>query len=139
MERDKRLKLGAGIIVLSIIQIISLVFATIGYISFLNPETKNLLGTDFYSKLNLNDITIKISLVLSIITVLSLVLLLMKKSLGVYGYFVVTIVSIIFSIVMNGFNVIAIIRSLIMPIIMALIIYNKRNIFFKTSSQEGTI
>ena len=123
-------KLGAGIISLSIIQIIFISFSIIGYISFLIPSTKDLLGNDFYDKLNLNEVTIKIYIAISIITIISLLLILFKRNIGIYTYITISLISIIFTNIMNGFNIIAILRGMIIPVLMAWLLYKKNYINF---------
>ena len=70
-----------------------------------------------------------ISLILSILLVVSLILLLQKKAIGVYGYFVIELVSIVVSIIFNGFSLLSLIMSLIFPIIMLCLVKGKTEVF----------
>ena len=70
-----------------------------------------------------------ISLILSILIALSVILILMKKSIGIYGYFIAEIISIIASIIFAGFSILNIVLSLIFPILMAIFISKRKVVF----------
>ncbi|WP_294343272.1 hypothetical protein [uncultured Clostridium sp.] len=122
-------KLGGGIITISVLTLIGFVFNLIIYFAIFafNDSIKKAytsMGTEMPS----NSI-LTVSLILSIVIGISTILILMKKSIGVYGYFIGEILSIISSIIFNGFNLLGLIVSLVLPVLMFIFIYNKRNIF----------
>lgn len=124
-------KLGGGIITISVLTLIGFAFNLIGYLTML------IMGdslNEMYSSMGLGNIipstsTLVVSLILSIIIGVSTILILMKKSIGVYGYFIGEVLSIISSIIFTGFSLFGLIISLILPVLMFIFIYNKRNIF----------
>lgn len=125
MENTQPQKLGAGIIILSIIYFISAIFGTFGSIILLTQK-------DTFVKqgipLTLSNNQIIIGLILQALLVIAIILILFKKSIGVYSYFTITIVSIINTIMDSGFQW-TIILSLILPILMAIFINKKRKLF----------
>lgn len=126
-------KLGAGIITISILSLITVVFGLIGGISILSTPREEFVKT--YELAGLDPATIPavgqtiVSLILIIILGVSVILILMKKSVGVYGYFISQIISIISSIIFSGFSISNIVLGLILPILMAIFILKKRNLF----------
>ena len=53
-----------------------------------------------------------------------------KKSIGVYGYFIFEIISIIANIIFSGFSILNIASGLIFPIIMAIFISKEKKYFW---------
>lgn len=129
MENEKNQKIGGGLLTLIILQIIFNVLGIIGLIIMLLPKTKNILGSQFYGKANLSNTVIIISLIFTCLTLISMIFLLFKNVIGIYIYFVVTALSIIQSIIFNGFSIKNILISLIFPTLMAFLIYRKKHIF----------
>jgi len=125
MENTQSQKLGSGIIIISIIYFIGAIFGTFGLIVLLTQkDTLTKQGIP----LTLSTTQITISLILQLILVIAIILILFKKSIGVYSYFTITILSIINAIMDNGFQW-TIILSLILPILMAIFINKKRKLF----------
>lgn len=122
---DKNKKLSIGIIILNSFIILGSILGILGD-----------LGTMFLGELvvesydgkviqsTVSNAQLIIDIILRIIFLISAILIFMKKSLGIYFYFVVVIISIIASIIFNGFSI-AIIFSLILPILMAIFISKK--------------
>ena len=75
-----------------------------------------------------NNLRLIIGIILRVIFLLSAILIFMKKSLGIYSYFVAVILSIIVSIIFNGFSS-NIISSLILPMFMITLVSKKREVF----------
>ena len=121
MENKQSQKLGAGIIIISIIYFIGSIFTILGAILLF--ATKNELQAA-----TLSTTRITISLILQIIIVISIILILLKKSIGVYSYFTLAAINIIYTIIGNGFNW-TIVGSLILPILMAILITRKKELF----------
>ena len=127
MEENK--KLGAGIIIIAILVILGSVLGIVGdlgimFFGDLVVETYD--GEVIQSTVSNSQFIIDI--ILKIIFIISAILIFMKKSLGVYSYFVLVIISIIASIIFNGFSI-AIISSLILPVLMIIFVTRKREVF----------
>ncbi len=125
MENTQPQKLGAGIIILSVIYFITAIFGTLGSVVLLTQ--KDIL-IEQGIPLTLSNNQIIIGLILQLILVIAIILILFKKSIGVYSYFTITILSIINTIMDNGFQW-TIILSLILPILMAICVNKKRKLF----------
>ena len=132
MENIKKPKVGAGIKTMSIIQ---LVFSGFGLISIRNFFTNNEKTNAALRSLKLpevTNITITIGLVFSIILAISVILILKKKELGVYIYFIAQVAQIVYSIVIYGFTpllITAVIAPVITGILMGIFIWKKKEIF----------
>lgn len=127
MEENK--KLGAGIIIITILVVLGSILGIVGdlgsiFLGDLVVETYD--GEVIQSTVSNSQLIIDI--ILKIIFLISAILIFMKKSLGIYCYFIVVIISIIASIIFNGFSI-AIISSLILPILMAIFVAKKREVF----------
>ncbi|MDY4077398.1 MAG: hypothetical protein SOY42_01215 [Clostridium sp.] len=126
-------KLGAGIITISVLSLITVVFGLIGAINIIATPKEKFI--EAYKLAGLDPATIPtvgqtiVSLILIIILGVSIILILMKKSIGVYGYFISQIISIISSIIFSGFSILNIVLGLILPVLMAIFISKKRNLF----------
>lgn len=132
MENNKQNKLGAGIITISIIQLVFSGFGLIGSIIMLMPSFQEAMST--YAgmspeQMGISKTAIIIGLISVILIILSVILILIKKAIGVYLYFLITVANIIYSIVMNGVMISSLIGALILPILMAIFVYKKRAIF----------
>ena len=125
-------KLGGGIMTICILTLIGFVITLFSSITMLTGRDKIV---ESYKTLGLDTSIITstgqtvISLILSILIALSVILILMKKSIGIYGYFIVEIISIIASIIFSGFSILNIILSLIFPILMAIFISKRKVVF----------
>ncbi len=133
METNNNEKLGGGIITICVLTLIGFAISLIGYVTLLLGKDMlidmyNSMGIDATTIIPDTSITL-VSLIISIVIAVSVILILMKKSIGVYGYFVAEIISIIASIVFSGFNILSLIASLILPILMAIFILQKKEVF----------
>ncbi|HEY8805068.1 MAG TPA: hypothetical protein VIM42_08210, partial [Clostridium sp.] len=119
---------GAGILTMSIIQLVLMGFSLIGLIMtlFMKDETKAQLKTMGIPETPTS--TIIISLIITVIIILAIVLILMKKELGIYIYFIAEVANIVYSIVSTGFKPV-ILLSLIIPGLMGFFIWKKKEIF----------
>ena len=132
MENQKQNKLGAGIITISVIQIIFSVFALFGSIMLLIPSFQEKLATITgapIDQLGINNTSIIIGLVSIILDLLGIILILRKKAIGLYIQLLVTAANIIYSIIMNGFMISSLIGSLILPVLMTFFVYRKKELF----------
>lgn len=125
MENTQPQKLGAGIIAISVIYFITAILGTLGLVVLLTQKD-TLIKQGI--PLTLSNTQIITSLILQLILVIAIILILFKKSIGVYSYFTITIISIINSIMDTGFQW-TIILSLILPLLMAFFINKKRKLF----------
>lgn len=125
MENTQSQKLGAGIIIISILYFIIAILSTFGTIILLTQKDA-LIKQGI--PLTLSNSQITISLIFQLILVIAIILILFKKSIGVYSYFTITLISIINTIMDNGFQW-TIILSLILPVLMAIFINKKRKLF----------
>lgn len=129
-------KVGGGIIAIAILTFIANFFGIIGNLVIIAMPDKirsvyegnSLISSEQVDEL-VNMPSAVISLILSILLVVSLILLLQKKTIGVYGYFVIELVSIVVSIIFNGFSLLSLIMSLIFPIIMLCLVKGKTEVF----------
>lgn len=125
-------KLGGGIMTICILTLIGFVITLFSSITMLTGRDKIV---ESYKTLGLDTSIIPstgqtvISLILSILIALSVILILMKKSIGIYGYFIAEIISIIASIIFSGFSILNIVLSLILPILMAIFISKRKVVF----------
>lgn len=125
MENTQPQKLGAGIIAISIIYFITAILGAFGSIILLTQKDALIKQG---VPLTLSNSQIIIGIILQLILVIAIILILFKKSIGVYSYFTITIISIINSIMDSGFHW-TIILSLILPLLMAFLINKKRKLF----------
>lgn len=73
-----------------------------------------------------------ISIILSLLLLVGIILILLKKQIGVYTFFTVEIINIIYSLIMNGLNLSVLISTLIgliLPGLLAYFIYKKKELF----------
>lgn len=132
MENQKQNKLGAGIITISVIQIIISVFGLFGSIILLTPafqENMAALSGVSLDQIGLNTATIIVSLVSILLTLLGIILILRRKAIGLYIYLLITAANIIYSIVLNGLAIYSLIGSLILPLLMTFFVYKKKDLF----------
>ena len=122
-------KLGAGIIIITIIVILGSILGIVGDLGamFLGDLVVETYDGEVIQPTVSNSQLI-IDIILRIIFLISAILIFMKKSLGIYCYFIVVIISIIALIIFNGFSI-AIISSLILPILMTIFVAKKREVF----------
>ncbi|MBU3092012.1 hypothetical protein KPL35_07960 [Clostridium sp. CF011] len=140
MENVKKPKVGAGIKTMSIIQLIVSVFGLSSIKNFSKKDELNAANKAAGELLNMvlpevTNLSITIGLVFSIILAISVILILMKKELGIYIYFIATVAQIAYTIVNNGFNP-WMLAALIMPALMGFFIWKKREIFSTDTKTE---
>jgi hypothetical protein len=137
MESEQEQKVGAGI---KTIAIIELVFETLGllssifYLVFKDKINSAVQAAGVTT--NVSSSTYVIALITSILIIISVILILLKNTIGVFGYFIVYIANIIYSIVKVGKFSPLMLISFILPILMAIFIYRKRSIFKISRGEE---
>lgn len=142
MENNQERKLGAGIITMSVIHLVIYTLAIIGLAIniFMNDtitQQLELLGADTSA---INPTQLTISLILSVLMFIAVILILCKKAIGVYAYFIITVIDIINTIITSGFNIVSLLISLIFPTLMGFFIYKKKYVFgFKSKEDDLTV
>ncbi|MGH4051922.1 MAG: hypothetical protein ACREVX_11345 [Clostridium sp.] len=135
MENIQKPKVGGWIKTLCILQLIGSVLSLTGISNYSKIDDLN-VTTDAANKAlgkafqipQTTTLSITIGLVLAIILGVSIILILMKKELGIYIYFTVVVAQIVYTIVRSGFTWF-ILANLIMPILMGIFIWKKKEIF----------
>ena len=134
-------KLGGGILTISILYLVFLGFGLIGnIISFSTLDQINALS----SQMGMPQLTspeLIISIILSLILLIGVILILLKKKIGVYTFFTVIVINVIYSLIMNGLSILVLIStliSLILPGLLAYFIYKKKEVF-GFESKENTL
>jgi lipopolysaccharide export LptBFGC system permease protein LptF len=135
MEEEQEQKVGVGIWAIAIIEFILEAITIFGAIFAITNKSK----VDSIAKqANLPItplITYIIVLIFAILIVVSVILILCKNTIGVFGYFIIYIGSFIYTIVQNGFKPLSLV-SLILPVLMAIFVYQKRTIFKISRGEE---
>jgi len=128
MENIQKPKVGAGIKTMSIIELVFMGFAVMGLIGsfFLTDEIKAISKSAGVPETPTS--TIVISLVISVMVIIGVILILMRKEIGIYIYYIAMVGNIVFSIVSNGFSP-SILISLVIPALMGFFIWKKKEIF----------
>ncbi|MDS0527566.1 hypothetical protein NNC19_17890 [Clostridium sp. SHJSY1] len=116
-------RIGGGIITICVLYFIGLVLTILGAILTIAMK-------DFLAKqgVTISPITLYISIIILVITCIGAILILKKQKLGIAIYYIGILASLINSIVMNGFRF-SLIIDLILPIIMAILLNNKKQLF----------
>lgn len=116
MFMEENQKLGAGIIIITGLTLLSSVlgiFINLNIIFGKNPMFEA------------NKFHLIIDTIFRVVFLLSTILIFMKKSLGIYLYFLTVIISIIVSIILHGFSP-NVISSLILPAFMTTFVSQKK-------------
>lgn len=132
-------KLGGGIVSVSIIYLVFLCIGLLGsVITFTNLDSVNSIATQAgIAQITPTDLIIGITL--NLVSLAGIILILMKKKLGIYTFFTVVVINIIYQLVMSGFSgevLLSILISLILPSLLAFFIYKKRELFGLGSDQD---
>ena len=135
MENVQKPKVGAGIKILSIIQLVINGIGLLGLIAslFMKEEIKNQLKTAGVPLPTTAALIISMALI--IILIMSVILILMKKELGIYIYFTAVVANIVYAIVSTGFNP-GVLLNLIVPVLMGFFIWKKKEIFSPEAKSE---
>lgn len=128
MENKQSQKLGAGIITVSIIHFIGSIFSILGSIILFTSKDKIINELQANGQNIASNTQITISLILQLILTIAIILILIKKSIGIYSYFTVIAINIIYSVISTGLQW-TVIFSLILPILMAIFINKKKELF----------
>jgi uncharacterized membrane protein (UPF0136 family) len=136
MEDMQKQKVGAGILTISIIHLVICGFGLLGTIaSFAMKDTIN----DMIKGQGVPEITTSaliIGIVFTVMLAVAVILILMKKEIGVYMYFIVEVANIVYAVVINGFKLIQL-TSFILPVLMGIFIWQKREVFGLGAKEEN--
>ena len=125
MENNQQQKVGAGILTVSIVQLVFSSFALIGVLMLL--AAKDTIS-EMTKTAPLPTSVLIITMVLLVILLLGVILILMKKKLGVYIYFIAEIINLVYSIINNGFSI-SVVLGLVIPVLMGIFIWQKKSLF----------
>ena len=128
IENEQRV--GSGITILSIVYLVFQGFGLFALVSSIVMKEQIIAKlAESGAVLAFNSAEIIISIILSIIFIASLILILMKKSIGAYLFIAVQALSIIYNIITGAFTF-ASIFGLILPGLMIYLLYRKKEILF---------
>lgn len=133
-------KLGGGILTISIIYLVFLGFGLIGSIISLSTldEINSIMAQMGVTQITSTELII--SIILSLILLVGIILILLKKQIGVYTFFTLEIINIIYSLIMDGLSLSVLIStliSLILPGLLAYFIYKKKELFGFESKENN--
>ncbi|MBS4957318.1 MAG: hypothetical protein KHZ99_09760 [Clostridium sp.] len=133
-------KLGGGILTISIIYLVLLGLGLIGsIISLVTLDEINSLMSQM-GGVELTSTELIVSIILTLILLVGIILILLKKQIGVYTFFTVEIINIIYSLIMNGLSISILISTLvglILPGLLAYFIYKKKELFGFESKEDN--
>lgn len=129
----KEKKLGAGIIIISVLIIIGTVISIpSSIITLMSLEQSNEILRQVAPELQMTASEIIIGLIVAIVELVGVILIFMKKPIGIYMYFGGFIIGFVYNIItrisMPGM-ILSLLISLILPILYAIFIYLKRQVF----------
>lgn len=133
-------KLGGGILAISILYLVFLSLGLMGnIISFSTLDQINAVSAQMGMP-QLTSTELIISIILNLVLVIAIILILLKKKIGVYAFFTVIIINVIYSLIMNGLSVFVLISTLIgliLPGLLAYFIYKKKEVFGFESNENN--
>jgi len=130
-------KIGGGIKAIAIINLVFEAFVIIGAIvSILFKDSINATAKNAGLKTTISSSDFIIPIIISVLIIISLILILLKNAIGVIAYFIIFIGNEVYSIIQNGFTPLMLI-AFILPILMAIFVYQKRSIFKIKREEEG--
>jgi predicted house-cleaning noncanonical NTP pyrophosphatase (MazG superfamily) len=129
MEIEQKQKVGVGIFIISIIELIinSGKFVSFTICVLMENQVNSILPKLGYKALPSE--TYIMWVIISLITIISVILILLKSIIGILGYFMIYAVNTIYLIIQNGFTLVTlalILISFILPLFMAIFISKKR-------------
>lgn len=128
IENEQRV--GSGITILSIVYLVFQGFGLFALVSSIVMKDQIIAKlAESGAVLAFNSAEIIISIILSIIFIASLILILMKKSIGAYLFIAVQALSIIYNVITGAFTLTSIF-GLILPGLMIYFLYKKKEIYF---------
>ncbi len=129
MDNPQKQKIGAGIITISIITLVInvlLLVLPIFALIFKDKLNAQLIQQGINSTYSSNELIPLI--IIGILEIISIILILLRNTIGVFSYFIICIGNIVYSIVQSGFKS-GTLATLILPTLMAIFICPKIRIF----------
>lgn len=128
VENNK--KVGAGIITMSVIYLVFQVFVLFGLLASLALKDQvTAILSESGTGAEFSATVIVIAIVTSLIFIASVILILMKKSIGAYLFIGIEVLSLIYNIVTEAFTIYSIF-GLILPGLMIFFLYKKKELYF---------
>ncbi|MGG7178566.1 hypothetical protein ACQPU1_13275 [Clostridium paraputrificum] len=121
--------LGGGIITISVLHLIGVVISIIGaVVGILN---KDLINKEAVKK-GLEETSTGQYIAVAVIALallVAVILILLKKAVGLYIYAGYVVVNIIYTIIASGFSILSIVLGLVLPVIMAFLVMKRKYVF----------
>lgn len=129
MEYNQQQKLGPGIITISIIHFLGSALNILTSVLFLlfGDEIKKQAET-MGSTFELSESQMIPSIVLATLLVIGVILILLKKAIGIYIYFGVVAINALYSLITSGFDL-TIISKAFLPVLMGIFISQKKELY----------
>ncbi|SKC76981.1 hypothetical protein SAMN02194393_03074 [Maledivibacter halophilus] len=126
-------KLGAGVTAICILELISKFFQlSLAVVVLLKKEDIGLWLEKIGQSNIMNAISnqqVMITICLSILAILGLILILSKNRIGMYLYFPITAINVTMLAIQNSFQIKPLLFALVLPVILFILLYNRRNVF----------
>lgn len=133
MENTEPKKLGGALLTVIIIDLVLSIIGVFGTMALILAKNSNNEALKSNPALTATNPTqLKIELILTVLIIIGLIIILFKQAIGIYIYFIATIISIVYSIVSNGFSPMMLV-SLIVPILIAIFIFLKKDVFWNNN------
>lgn len=133
MENEKENKLGKGILILSILHILGSISAIYSSLTFdpssITPEMESLLKISADSMKDSMKASFMPTMIISIVMIVACILILLKNKIGIFLYLLVVLANILMPIALNQFKVLTLILTLILPVLMAIFITKKKELY----------
>ena len=128
MENDQKQKVGAGILTISIIHLVVNCIGALGLLASIVMKDEISKQIKEMGAAEITTSAMIISAIFIAIITFAIILILMRKQMGVYIYFIAQVASLGYTIVANGFKLEQI-GSLLFPVLMAIFIWQKKEVF----------
>lgn len=135
MENKNEQKLSTGLKVVSIIELVISAFAIFGLLVNLTMGDKvnSILQAQGIEAVSKGEVII--SMIIVVFSVLGIILMLLKKQVGVYIYFITCLTDIICTVIMKGFHIGGVISSLIWAALMLYFVNKNKHILMKSEDK----
>jgi len=123
-ENENENKVGAGILTICILHFIG---ALIGIASFF--LTKSAITPEITAQTGVTSTSLVVSLIVTTVYAIACILLLLKQKIGIFLYYIVALTNLITTFAFIGFSFLTLGLSLILPILMAIFILKKKEVY----------
>ena len=136
MENMQEQNVGAWILAIANIHLVVNAIAAVALLVAFNIQDTLNEGTEDIAAIEITTSDLIIGMIVIAIITLAIILILMRKKIGIYIYFTAQVFNTVDVIVAYGFSSIDPI-SLILPVLMAIFIWKKREVFgFQAKAEE---